>query len=153
MYFTPLEEKANLGRAGSTWCFQNMCMGHLPYTNMFAHSEPLLSSLRVAGIRADARGFVVDPGVPGPYSWTSPRFGLIYSENSVVGWTRAIANDSLSYRIRLPDSMRDDPQVSVNGIQVRSQLEWKARGDGSMERFAVFDLPLHAGQYVHWLLH
>lgn len=153
MYFTPLDEKANLGRAGSTWCFQNMCMGHLPYTNMFAHSEPLLSSLRVAGIRADARGYVVDPGAPGPYSWTSPRFGLIYSENSVVGWMRAIANDKLSYRIRLPDSMRDNPQILVNGILVRSQLEWKARGDGSLERFAVFDLPLHAGQYVHWLLH
>ncbi len=153
MYFTPLDEKARIGRAGSTWCFPDMCMTHLPYTNMFAHSEPLLSSLRIAGIRADARGVVIDPGATGPFSWTSPRYGLIYGENTVVGWMRAVADDRVSYRVRVPDSMRENPQVLVNGSSVFSRLEWNVRDQSPPERYAVFDLPLNTGEYAHWLLY
>lgn len=153
MYFTLLDEQAGLGKAGSTWCFEDMCMANLPYTNMFAHSEPLLSSLRMAGIRADAQGVVIDPGAPGACSWTSPRYGLIYSDSTVVGWMRAVATDRVSYRVRLPGGLRDEPQVLVNGRPVLSRLEWKVLEDDSRERYVVFELPLRAGEYAHWLLY
>jgi hypothetical protein len=154
MYFTALDEKAKLGRAGSTWCFPDLCMTDLPFTNMFAHSEPLLSSLRIAGVRADARGMVIDPGVSGPFSWANPGFGLIYGDATVVGWMRAVAEDKVIYRVRIPDEISDNPHVMVNGKPVPARMEWKTKAaETARERYAVFSLPLKRGQYVHWVVY
>jgi hypothetical protein len=149
MYFTPLDEKADLGQAGSTWCFPEMCMTDLPFTNMFAHSEPLFSSLRIAGVRPDARGMLIDPGVSGPFSWTGPRFGLIYTNASVIGWTHALATDDVVYRVRLPLAMHGMPRVMMNGVPVVVNIE----AEDKAERYAVFSLALKRGQYAHWVLY
>jgi hypothetical protein len=143
MYFTPLDQLAGLGVAGSTWCFPSICMAHLPATNMFAHSEPLLGSLRVAGLRADARGAVLDPAVPGPFSWTSPSFGIVYGNEVALGWTRAIADDAPIYRVRIPPGLRGTPRVTVGGATVSASVEGG---------FAVFTVPLRRGAYASWVL-
>jgi hypothetical protein len=121
---------------------------------MFAHSEPLLSSLRIAGVRADARGMVIDPGVSGPFSWANPGFGLIYGDATVVGWMRAVAEDKVIYRVRIPDEISDNPHVMVNGKPVPARMEWKTKAaETARERYAVFSLPLKRGQYVHWVVY
>ncbi|WP_176736880.1 GH36-type glycosyl hydrolase domain-containing protein [Oligoflexus tunisiensis] len=145
MYFTPLDEQADLGKAGSTWCFPEMCMADLPATNLFAHSEPLLSSLRLAGVRADARGMLIDPGVSGPFSWVSPGYGLIHGSKAVIGWTRAIATDQVVYRVRIPAGIQTEPRVLVNGLPVVASVEW--------DRYVVFSLPLKRGTYAHWVIY
>jgi hypothetical protein len=154
MYFTPLDEQAGLGRAGSTWCFPSICMTDLPFTNMFAHSEPLLGSLRMAGVRPDAGGVVIDPGVPGAFSWVSAAYGLIYGDAAAVGWTRAIASDEIVARVRVPDGLRGVPRVMVNGASVASTLEpGTAQAGNAAARFAVFPLPLRSGSHAYWVVY
>ena len=154
MYFTPLDEQAGLGRAGSTWCFPSVCMTDLPFTNMFAHSEPLLGSLRMAGVRPDARGVRIDPGVPGAFSWVSPAYGLIYGDAAVVGWTRAVASDDVVMRVRVPDGIHGAPRVTVDGARVTSTVEaGTAQAGSGAARFAVFPLPLRAGGVTYWVVY
>src|SRR5262249_2599891 len=67
MYYTPLDANPQQGEAGATWCIKDLagkplpqlCMLDVPVTNMFAHSEPLLGSVRMAGLWADARGLII----------------------------------------------------------------------------------------------
>jgi hypothetical protein len=152
MYFTPLDAAAGLGEAGATWCLPEMCMTDLPATNLFAHSEPLLSSLRIAGVRADARGLRLDPGVPGSFSWTSPGFGMIYENSTVIGWIRAIATDQVVYRVRLPQEFQTEPRVWVNGRPVVATLE-EATTVSAAERHLIFTVPYQRGEYAHWIIH
>ena len=154
MYFTPLDEQAGLGRAGSTWCFPSVCMTDLPFTNMFAHSEPLLASVRMAGFRPDARGMLVDPGAPGNVSWVSPALGLIYGDAVVLGWTRAIADDDVVYRVRLPRATSAAPHASVDGRVVPVAVEaGTAQAGTAAERYAVFTLKLRTGGTTYWVVY
>ncbi len=144
MYFTPLEAPLHVGAPGETWCFPQLCMLDLPATDMFSHSEPLLSSLRMAGIRADARGFTIDPAFPGDsFRWATPAFEIDYLPWLAAGALRAVATDNVELRVRRPSALATVSRVIVNGVSV----PWTSDGG-----FVVFRLPLTAGQRVSWAL-
>lgn len=156
MYFTPIDvaayEDAELpipiaiGPAGATWCFPDlMCMRDLPIANLFAHSEPLLGSLRLAGVRVDDRGHTIDPGYPTErFSWFHPRYAVAYDEGYAMGRIRAVADDVMELRIRPPEGVEPaNATVLVNGWPQPYRFD---------EDLLVVDVPLVAGQNANWVV-
>jgi hypothetical protein len=76
MYFTPLDAAPPTSYPGQTWCFPGvLCMQDFPVTNAFSHSEALIGSVRMAGLRADADGLAIDPALPfDDFEWSSRAF-------------------------------------------------------------------------------
>ncbi len=121
MYFTDLEAAAVDSPIGSTWCFPNvLCMQDFPVTNMFSHSEPLLSSIRLAGVSTSQRGIRIDPGFPfDDFTWESSVFAVRYTPTKASGKLLTVGADSYEVRVRLPRELgRDSVTVRVNGRPV-----------------------------------
>ena len=128
MYYTSLDANPQTD-VGKTWCFKNwwpphdplpqLCMHDVPVTNMFAHSEPLLGSVRMAGLWADARGLIIDPAFPsklGPFEWRSRAFSVARAQSEMRGHVRAAGDDTLLMRVRVPQNTSQAAlAVSVNG--------------------------------------
>jgi hypothetical protein len=106
--------------AGQTWDF-NLADGMVdwPVTNMHSHSQPLLSSLRLAGISASADGITIDP-VP-PYdglSWKTSSFAVVYTPLSVTGSIQTIGADTFTVKVKLPPGVSTASSVRVDGAAV-----------------------------------
>ena len=90
-----------------------------PTANMHAHSQPLLSSIRLAGVRVSTDGFSIDP-VP-PYdcvSWSSPTIKVEYTPTDASGWIRTIGADRMALKIKIPAGLSAATSVQVNGVSV-----------------------------------
>jgi hypothetical protein len=142
MYFTPLDATGTFS-PDETWCFPGiLCMQDFPVTNMFSHAEPLLGSVRVAGLHADDLGLVIDPVVPfADFSWQSPAFAVARHGEEISGRVTALGDDVLRLRVRVPGGASEGAEARVDGRVVPSSL-----ADG----FARFDLPVRAGVAAQW---
>lgn len=144
MYFTPIDAVPGLFAEGETWCFPGvLCMQDFPVTNMFSHSEPLFSSVRMAGAAVDDAGHTIDPGFPfANFRWESGSYAVEYTDATAGGRLRALGDDTIEMRVRLPVSLAPAAvSVEVGGTSVPFTIQ-----DG----FAVFDMPLAAGVTSTW---
>ncbi|MEW6270710.1 MAG: hypothetical protein AB1689_15615, partial [Thermodesulfobacteriota bacterium] len=141
MYFTPLDATGG-AMPGETWCFPGvLCMRDFPIGNMFSHSEPLVGSVRLAGLRADGDGLIVDPVLPFPdFSWRSPAFSVTRHGDEIAGSVTLLGDDVLQMRVRVPADAQG-AQARVDGRTVASSL------DDGLVRFA---LPARAGVPATW---
>jgi hypothetical protein len=126
MYYTPLDANPRED-TGKTWCLKDLfgqplpqlCMLDVPVTNMFAHSEPLIGSVRMAGLWADGRGLTIDPAFPQNYTtfaWKSRVFSVVRTQKEIRGHVTAGGNDILEMRVCVRQiSSPDALTVTVNG--------------------------------------
>ncbi len=142
MYYTPLDASGAF-RPGETWCFPGvLCMQDFPVTNMFSHSEPLIGSVRLAGLRADALGLVIDPVYPfADFGWQSPAFAVSRHGGEIAGRVTALGDDVLQVRVRMPEGAAGDARARVDGRAVPSSV-----ADGMVH----FELPVRAGVAAAW---
>ncbi len=126
MYYTEVDTAGPTSAPGSTWCFPDvLCMRDFPVTNMFSHSEPLLSSIRLAGISVDVGGMTIDPGVPfEEFSWESATHAVRYGATRASGKVVIASGESMSMRVRLPLGLSEgNVVVRVNGDVVEFKAE------------------------------
>jgi hypothetical protein len=144
MYFTPLDAAPPTSYPGETWCFPNvLCMRDFPVTNAFAHSEALIGSVRLAGIRADERGLVIDPAFPfDDFAWSSAAFAVAYAPGEARGSVSALGDDVIELRVWPPgEADPEEVAVTVDGRAVASAVE-----DGRVR----FELPVRGGKASTW---
>jgi cellobiose phosphorylase len=141
MYFTPLDAVG--ARPGETWCFPGvLCMQDFPIGNMFSHSEPLVSGIRIAGLAADGDGLVVDPVVPyAEFSWESPFFAVARRAGEIAGRVTALGDDVLRVRVRAAGLAEGGVRVRVDGGDVPFSVE---------QGLVAFDLPVRARVAAAW---
>ena len=161
MYVTPLEhgpadmpthldKPAHEDKPGETWCHNLdllpgihnpvLCMRDFPVTNMFSHSEPVLGSVRMAGLSANDRGFTIDPVFPfESFKWQSRVMSITRSETETQGSFTAEGNDVIVMRVRVASAKAYT--VSVNGKPVAF-----TRDNG----FVRFELPVVRGTAALW---
>jgi hypothetical protein len=101
-YFTPLDATSP-DRPGATWCIPlAACMQDFPVTNMFSHSEPLLSSIRMAGLSPTPDGFIIDPSYPfATFKWESRVFAVERTATGLQGKLTAVGDDTLALKVRV----------------------------------------------------
>ncbi len=144
MYFTPIEAPLVGERPGETWCLPGvLCMRDLPVTNLFSHSETLLAAVRMAGVRPDLRGLVIDPAVPAArFRWSTPAFEVAYEPGAARGAVRPLGDDRIEMRVRLPSGLAgDEAAVRVDGREAAFRIE---RGR------ALFSMEVRAGRRSSW---
>jgi hypothetical protein len=144
MYFTPLDAAPPKSYPGQTWCFPGvLCMQEFPVTNAFSHSEALIGSVRMAGLRADADGLAIDPALPfDDFEWSSRTFTVAYTPHEARGSVTALGDDVVPLRVRLAGGAEgDQATVTVDGRSVGFEPE----GDS-----VRFDLPVRRGVAVEW---
>jgi len=130
-------------QAGQTWAFQLADgMVDWPVTNMHAHAQPLLSSLRLAGVAVSAAGVTVDPVPPYDHlSWTSSSFAVAYTPASVTGSIQTIGADSFTMTVKLPPGVAAASSVQVDGVPVEFTMS---------PPFVAFSVTSAAGARVRW---
>jgi hypothetical protein len=143
MYFTPLNA-GPLDHAGETWCIlvfaPSLCMRNFPVTNMFSHSEPLLGSVRMAGLWADHRGFTIDPVFPfASFSWQSRVFSIARTTTGIEGTITTHGDDVLELRVRLASGAA--AAVTVNDRPVAFNVD---------SGFVRFEFPVTGGIATRW---
>jgi hypothetical protein len=118
-YSTPLDS-SDPGGAG---CWSTaICMLNFPVTNMFSHSEPLLGSVRMAGLSANVRGFTIDPVFPfASFSWQSRVLSIARTATGLQGTITPQGDDVLELRVRLPSGTAT--AVTVNDVPVAFSVE------------------------------
>jgi hypothetical protein len=126
MYYTPLDVTMSpydpCPGLGKTWCYVfqilfikvRLCMRDFPVFNMFAHSEPLLGSVRMAGLWADAGGLIIDPIFPfETFKWES---AVARTPAETQGRITPTDDDVLNMRVRIRGGTpKPTLAVSVNG--------------------------------------
>lgn len=103
-------------RAGQTWA------DSYPIANMHSHSAPLLSSLRLAGIRVSKSGVTIDP-VP-PYdtlSWKSQTLDVEYTPTTASISMMMLGKDTFTMKVKRPSLLPIATSVKMNGIPVTFQ--------------------------------
>jgi len=129
--------------AGQTWDF-DLADGMVdwPVTNMHAHSQPLLSSLRLAGVSASADGITIDPVAPyDNLSWTSHSFAVTYTPASVAGSIQTLGADTFTMTVKLPPGVATAASVVVDGVAVEPTVS---------PPFVTFPVTSTAGSVVTW---
>jgi hypothetical protein len=144
MYYTPLDAPTPPA-PGETWCFipKTLCMADFPVTNMFSHSEPLLSSLRMVGVTVDEQGLTIDPALPlDTFSWQSRVLSVGYTPTEAHGTVSTLGDDVLELRVRPPS------KVSLDRVAVRvGEHDVPFTSDQGKVRF---ELPVKAGSIASW---
>jgi hypothetical protein len=133
-------------KAGQTWPFQPIAgMVDWPVTNMHSHAQPLLSSLRLAGVSASAAGLTIDPVAPyDQLSWQSSSFAVAYTLTSVIGSIQTIGADSFTMTVKLPSGISAASSVRVDGVSVDFTAS---------PPFVAFPVTGTAGGNITWELH
>jgi hypothetical protein len=119
-------------------------MREFPVTNSFSHSEPILGAVRLAGLRADARGLTIDPAFPfADFEWSSRAFAVSYAPTEARGQVTALGDETIELRVRVPGGVdaTSNVAVQVNDGAVAFELE-----DG----IARFALPVRRGASASW---
>jgi hypothetical protein len=129
--------------AGQTWDFALADgMVDWPVTNMHSHAQPLLSSLRLAGVSASADGITIDPVAPYDHlSWKSSSFAVAYTPASVTGSIQTLGADRFTLKIKLPSGMSAATSVRVDGAAVDVTAQ---------PPFVSFPVTSTAGAVVTW---
>ena len=125
-------------RPGWTWDLPalNVYGQMWPIQNVHAHSQPLLSFLRLAGVEPTAGGMRIAPVFPfDEWSVTSPAFAIDYAAGYVSGRMRA-RGGSIELQVRLPKALLG-PRAARHGIGV----EGRSRGAGRVRRDRISRAP------------
>ena len=116
-------------------------MKDFPVTNMFSHSEPLLGSIRMAGLLPTPDGFIIDPVFPfATFKWESRVFAVEQTTTGLQGKLTSASDDTLTLNVRV-NACQEVQSVTVNGKPSPFTCE------GSLVRF---QLPVVRGISVQW---
>jgi hypothetical protein len=90
-----------------------------PPVVMLSNNEPLLGSVRMAGLWADAQGLIIDPAFPpdwGTFAWRSQAFSVERAQSEMRDHVTAAGNDNLAMRVRVP---QNTSQAALTGVNCR----------------------------------
>lgn len=100
--------------SGKTWFLPGMKYAMLawPVQILFAHSEPLNSSLWLAGIVPTARGLRIDPLLPFEgWTWNGGLLHVTYNKDEVAGALGALTSEVIEVQLTLPSGLLDQEVV------------------------------------------
>jgi len=110
-------------KPGGTWMEgRNMIVlnSNFPAGNPHTHSQPLLNTIRFAGIEADALGFRVIPQFPFPnFSWNTPTHSVTYTAKQARGTFKVATQQPFRVTVLLPTELQGQSAITVkmNGTQ------------------------------------
>jgi len=130
-----------------TWLFpeeQGLTFAHdFPIMNMHSHAQPLYATLKLSGIQPTKDGLTIDPKTPfEEFSIKTETIGLTYSREGVEGHVKALGDETVTIKVKLPTSLRGRGlKVVVNSILSEHRVE-----DG----FVLFTMKLIRGEKTNW---
>jgi len=114
-----------------------------PVMNMHSHAQPLYATFKLAGIQPSKEGFTIDPKTPfEKFSLKTETIGFTYSDERVEGHVRALGDETVTMKVKLPTSLRGRGlKVAVNNTSSEHEVE---------DEFVIFKMELIRGGKTNW---